>query len=50
MLELESSQPTAEAKDSLELALKSVYPEKVTPTLGDFRKNLARLAELEQGQ
>lgn len=47
MPELEPGQLTAEQKDRLELALRSVYPEADTPTLGYLRKNPAHLAFLE---
>lgn len=47
MPELEPTKPTAEPENSLELALRSVYPDKTIPTLGDLRRDPARLASLE---
>lgn len=47
MSKLEPAQLTPEQKDQLELALRSVYPDAGTPTLGEFRKDPARLASLE---
>lgn len=47
MSELEPVQLTAEQKDRLELALRSVYSDGAAPTLGTFRKAPARLASLE---
>jgi integrase/recombinase XerC len=44
---LEPAQLTPEQRDQLELALRSVYPDGGMPTLGEFRKDPARLASLE---
>ena len=47
MPNLEPVHLTAEPDAQLELALRSVYPDDATPTLGDFRKDPTRLASLE---
>lgn len=47
MSDLEPTPPTAEPEDRLELALRSVYPDAATPTLGNLRRDPARLVSLE---
>lgn len=47
MSNLEPIPPIADQEPRHELALRSVYPDEATPTLGDLRSDPARLAALE---